>query len=53
MKIKLPEIQAALDTLKNDSQAMANRQVRTAVEQLDEMLSEFELEGHWRHLMTL
>ncbi len=45
MKIKLPEIQAALDTLKNDSPAMANPQVRTAVEQLDEMLSEFELEG--------
>ena len=43
MEIKLPEIQTIIDELKNDSQAMANEQVRTAVEQLDEMLDQLDL----------
>ncbi|MBI1929342.1 tetratricopeptide repeat protein [Candidatus Poribacteria bacterium] len=43
MEIKLPEIQAIIDELKNDSQTMANEQVRKAVEQLDEMRGELNL----------
>ncbi len=45
MEIKLPELQATFKQLKQDSQAMANPQVRTAVEQLEEMLSELELKS--------
>ncbi|MBI1924992.1 tetratricopeptide repeat protein [Candidatus Poribacteria bacterium] len=45
MEIKLPEIQAALNELKKDSQAMANAQVLTAVEHLDEMLNKLELKA--------
>ena len=44
MEIKLPEIQAVIDELRNDSQAMANEQVQTAVEQLDGIFSELELQ---------
>ena len=44
MEIKFPEIQAVIDELKNDSQAMANEQVRTAVEQLDGIFGELELQ---------
>ena len=44
MEIKLPEIQAIIDELKNDSQVMANEQVRTAVEQLDGIFGELELQ---------
>ena len=45
MAIKLSEIKEVLETLKSDSQAMANQQVRTTVAQLDSMLNELELEG--------
>ena len=45
MEIKLPEIQAALNELKKDSRAMANAQVFTAVEHLDEMLDKLELKA--------
>ena len=39
MQTNLLEIQAILDELKDDSQAMANEKVRTSVEQLDKMLN--------------
>ena len=49
MEIRLPEIQAIIDELKNDSQAMANGQVRTALEQLDGIFGELELQEALAH----
>ena len=44
MQTNLLEIQAILDELKDDSEAMANEKVRTSVEQLNKMLSELEFD---------
>jgi hypothetical protein len=43
MSLKLPEIQATLNELKNDSRAMQNAEVRKTVEHIEEILSELEL----------
>ena len=43
MEIRILEIEAILNELKDDSQLMAKVEVRATVEQLDEILTELQL----------